>query len=134
MYLSIYSDYFVSNDTIGLYMNNDLERIWKEAVVAKRNEAYYPDMTGVRSQAEAKDFSSSLCGQTSCEAHPASCTMGTVGPVPGIKSGRGVNLTTHPHLVPMSRMSMRYTSSPTWCLHGVEGQLYFYSPDIFIEN
>jgi hypothetical protein len=30
----------------------------------------------------------------------------------GLKRGRGVTLTTHPHLVPMSRMSRSYTSSP----------------------
>jgi hypothetical protein len=35
--------------------------------------------TGVWSQAEAKDFSSSLCVQTSSEAHPASYPMGTGG-------------------------------------------------------
>jgi hypothetical protein len=39
----------------------------------------------VRSPAGAKDFSSSLCVQTSSEAHPASCTMGTGGPFPGDK-------------------------------------------------
>ena len=33
--------------------------------------------------------------------HPASCTMGT-GSFPGVKSGRGVTLTTHPLLVPRS--------------------------------
>jgi hypothetical protein len=33
----------------------------------------------IRSQAWAKDFSSSLCVQTGSEAHPASCTMGTRG-------------------------------------------------------
>ena len=33
--------------------------------------------------------------------HPASCTMGT-GSFPGGKSGRGVALTTHPHLAPKS--------------------------------
>jgi hypothetical protein len=38
---------------------------------------------------------------------------------PGIKHGRGVNLTTHPHLVPRSRMSKSYTSSPSKRLHGV---------------
>jgi hypothetical protein len=38
--------------------------------------------TGVRSQAEAKDFSSSLCVQTSSEVHPASYLMGTGGPFP----------------------------------------------------
>jgi hypothetical protein len=31
---------------------------------------------------------------------------------PGLRRGRGVTLTTHPHLVPRSRMSMSYTSSP----------------------
>jgi len=34
-------------------------------------------------------------------AHPASCTMGT-GSFPGVKSGRGVLLTTQPLLVPWS--------------------------------
>jgi hypothetical protein len=32
---------------------------------------------GVRSPVEAEDFSSSLFVQTSAEAHPASCPMGT---------------------------------------------------------
>jgi hypothetical protein len=45
-------------------------------------------------------FPSSLCIQTGSGAHPASCTMGTGGPFPGVKRGRGVTLTTHPHLVP----------------------------------
>jgi hypothetical protein len=39
-----------------------------------------------RSQAEAKDFSSSLCVQTGSEAHPASCTMGTGDSFPGAKA------------------------------------------------
>jgi hypothetical protein len=43
----------------------------------------------VRSPAGAKDFSSSLCVQTSSEAHPASCTMGTGGPFPWGKSAAG---------------------------------------------
>jgi hypothetical protein len=38
---------------------------------------------GVRSPAEAKDFSSSLCVQTGSGAHLASCPMGTGGPFPG---------------------------------------------------
>jgi hypothetical protein len=50
----------------------------------------------VRSPAEAKDFSSSLCVQPGSGAHPASCTMGTGGPFPGAKRGRGVTLT---HLI-----------------------------------
>jgi hypothetical protein len=40
----------------------------------------------VRSQAEAKHFSSSLCVQTGSGAHPASCKMGTGGLFPGGKA------------------------------------------------
>jgi hypothetical protein len=43
----------------------------------------------VRSSAEAKDFSSSLCVQTGSGAHPTSCTVGTVGPFPGAKARPG---------------------------------------------
>jgi hypothetical protein len=46
--------------------------------------------------------------------------MGTGAPFPGEKRGRGVMLTTHPHLVPRLRMSRSYTSSPPRRLHGVE--------------
>jgi len=38
--------------------------------------------------------------QTGPGDHPASCTMGT-GCFPGVKSGLGVTLTTHPLLVPL---------------------------------
>jgi hypothetical protein len=65
-----------------------------------------------RSPAGTKDFSSSLCAQTDSGAHPASCTMDIGGPFPGAKRGRGVTLTTHPHLVSKSRMSRSYISSP----------------------
>jgi hypothetical protein len=51
---------------------------------------------GVPSPAGAKDSSSNLCVQTGSEAHPASCTMGTGGPFPEAKRGRGVRLNTHP--------------------------------------
>jgi hypothetical protein len=50
--------------------------------------------TRVRFPAEAKDFSCSLCVQTGSDAHPASCTMGTGGPSPGVYHGWGVTLTT----------------------------------------
>jgi hypothetical protein len=43
----------------------------------------------VRSPAEAKDFSSNLSVQTSSEAHPASCTMGTGGHFPWAKARPG---------------------------------------------
>jgi hypothetical protein len=55
---------------------------------------------GVLSPAGAQDFSSILCVQTGSVAHPASCTIGTGGPFSGARRGRGVMLTTHPHLVP----------------------------------
>jgi hypothetical protein len=38
---------------------------------------------------------------------------------PGVKRGRGVTLTTHPHLVPRLRMSRSNTSSHPKRLHGV---------------
>jgi hypothetical protein len=44
---------------------------------------------GVRSPARAEDFSSSLCVQAGSGAHPASCTMGTGGPLPGGKARPG---------------------------------------------
>jgi hypothetical protein len=44
---------------------------------------------GVRSSAEAKDFSSSLCVQTGSGVHTASCIMGTGGPFPGGKARPG---------------------------------------------
>jgi hypothetical protein len=40
-------------------------------------------------------------------------------PSPGLERGRGVTLTTHPHLVPRSWMSRSCTSSPPKRLHGV---------------
>jgi hypothetical protein len=69
----------------------------------------------VRSPEEAKDYSSSLCVQTSSEAYPAPCPMSTVCPFQGLKRCRGVTPTTHPHLMPRSTVSKSYTSSsPPW--------------------
>jgi hypothetical protein len=48
---------------------------------------------------------------------PIQWVPGVLSPV--VKRGRGVTLTTHPHLVPRLRMSRSYTSSPPMCLHGV---------------
>jgi hypothetical protein len=45
------------------------------------------------------DDRGSILVETSSGAHPASYPMGTGGPFPGVKRGRGVMLTTHPHLV-----------------------------------
>jgi hypothetical protein len=73
---------------------------------------------GVRSPAEARHFSSILCVQTGSGARPASWTMGTGFPSSGLKRGRWLTLTTHSHLVPRSRMSRSYMSSPLKRLHG----------------
>jgi hypothetical protein len=59
-----------------------------------------------------KDFSSSLCVQTGSGAHPVSCTMRTGGQFPGAKTRPGRDADHSPQLVPRSRMSRSYTSSP----------------------
>jgi hypothetical protein len=59
-----------------------------------------------------KDFFSNLCVQTGSGANPPSSTMGTGGPVPGTKARPGCDADHLPHLVPRSRMSRSYTSSP----------------------
>jgi hypothetical protein len=48
---------------------------------------------------------------------PVQWVLGVLSP--GVKCGQGVTLTTHPHLVPRSRMSSSYTSSPPKRLRGV---------------
>jgi hypothetical protein len=51
------------------------------------------------------------CVQTGSVAHPASVQL-VPGVLPqGLKRGRGVTLTTHPHLELRSKMSRSYTSS-----------------------
>jgi hypothetical protein len=50
--------------------------------------------------------------QTDPGAHPAFCTMGT-GSVPGVKCGRGVQLTPHPLLVPWSGKSRTIPLHPS---------------------
>jgi hypothetical protein len=54
---------------------------------------------GVRSPAEAKNFSSILCVQTGSGAHPASCKKGTGGTFPGGKARPGCDAY---HLPPSS--------------------------------
>jgi hypothetical protein len=51
--------------------------------------------------------------------------MGTGGHFPGAKRGRVVTLTTHPHLVPRSRGSRSYTSSPPRASMACSGTDYF---------
>jgi hypothetical protein len=73
----------------------------------------------------SKIFSCRLCVQTSSGAHPASFPMGTGCPFPRVKRGRGVTLTTHPHLVPRSRMSRSFP--PGSCVHDHSGTPFFFS-------
>jgi hypothetical protein len=80
----------------------------------------------VRSPAGAKDFSSSLCVQTSSGIHPASCTMGTGGPFPGGKGRPGRDAD---HSSPSSaevenewKLHLLSPQAPSW---RVAGQLYF---------
>jgi hypothetical protein len=86
---------------------------------------YGLDVRATEVRFQAKDFSSSLCVQTGSVP-----TQPPVQRVPGvfyprIKRGRGVTLTTHPHLVPRSRMSRSYTSSPQAPQRRVAGLLCF---------
>jgi len=57
--------------------------------------------------------------QTGPGAHPVSCTMGT-GSFPGVKSGRGVTLTPHPLLVPLSRKSRATLLLTLWAVRPVQ--------------
>jgi len=57
--------------------------------------------------------------QTGPGAHPASCTMGT-GSFLGVKSGRGVKLTPHLHLVPWSRRGRAIPLLPLWAVQPVQ--------------
>ena len=55
--------------------------------------------------------------QTGPGAHPASCTMGT-GSFPGLKSSRGVMLTTNPLLVPRSWKNRAIPLPTLWATAG----------------
>jgi hypothetical protein len=65
---------------------------------------------GVRSPAEAADFSPDLCVQTGSGAHPASYPLGPVDPFPGGNAGSGRDADHSPHVMPKSRMSRSCTS------------------------
>jgi len=60
-------------------------------------------------------FSASV--QTGPGAHSASRKIGT-GSFPGVKSDRGVLLTTHPLLLPWSRKSRAIPLLPLWAVQG----------------
>jgi len=76
---------------------------------------YGPDGLGIESRWER--YFPHLC-RPALGAHPASCTMGTRS-FPGVKSGRGVTLTTHPLLVPWSWKSSAIPLLPLWAVRHV---------------
>ena len=79
-------------------------------------QLYLPnDGTGIESQWGG--FSAPV--QTGPGAHPASCTMGT-GVFPGVKSGRGVTLSHHPLLVPLSWKGRAIHLLPLWAVRPVQ--------------
>jgi hypothetical protein len=59
-------------------------RIWVSLAIILSDYRLEDRVTEVRSPAEGMDFSSNLCVETGSEVHPASCTMGTGGPYPGL--------------------------------------------------
>jgi len=76
--------------TISFVTKKSYSRNWPGSSVGIATELR-PGRSGIESR-WGRDFSPV---QTGPGAHPASCTMGT-GSFPGVKSGRGVLLTTHP--------------------------------------
>ena len=77
---------------------------------------YGLDGPGIESRRGAR-FSTAV--QTSPGAHPASCTMST-GSFPGVKSGRGVTLTSQHRLVPWSRKGRAIPLLPLWAVRPVQ--------------
>jgi hypothetical protein len=74
---------------------------------------------GALSPAEERDFSSNLLCPDRLWGPPSLLYNGYRGSFhPGIKRGRGVTLTTHPHVVPRSRMSRSYIPFTLWRLYG----------------
>ena len=72
---------------------------------------------------------SAFCPQ---RAHPASCTIGT-GSFLGVKSGRGVLLTTHSLLVPLSWKRRAIPLPTLWATtRPVTGTQFFISCIVFI--
>jgi hypothetical protein len=101
---------------------------WGSSVIIVYDYGLYNRAIGVRSLAEAKDFSCGLCVHTGCVAHPASYPMGTGGPSPGVNHGRGVTLIAHTHLVPKSRLNRIYIPLPrSSCMACSETAVLFFT-------
>jgi hypothetical protein len=81
-------------------------------------------VTGVQSLAEAKGPSSILCPDHLWGPH-SQWILGVLSPE--VKRSLDMMLTTDLHLVPRSRMSRNYSSSPPCCLHGGSRTALLYS-------
>jgi hypothetical protein len=74
---------------------------------------------GVRFTAGQRIFPLTSVSRSALRPTQPRVQLGTGGLFPRKKRGRGVTLTTHPHLVPRSRMSCSYASSPPKRHYGV---------------
>jgi hypothetical protein len=120
VFLIFYSTYSEMTNWHSLWSNI---RSWGSSVSTVSD---YRLDNGIRSPAEAKDFFS----QASVFRPALRPTQPPIPSMPEVKRGRGVMLTTYPHLVPRSRMSRGYSSSPPSRLHGGSvtsfyGQIHF---------
>jgi hypothetical protein len=113
--------------SLHIFKQSFLYRSWDSSVNIVSDYRLDDLATGVQSPAEAKDFSSSLCVQTGSGAHPASCTMGTGGPFSGVKARPERDAEHSPILMPRSRTSNRYISSPSCRPHGGNGTVLLFT-------
>jgi hypothetical protein len=122
-YWNIYQEKSTSNISLMTYFVDEYSCLYKTVCRKWYSSVFsvwlHTGQLGFDHQQMQNDFSSSLCDQTGSEAHPASYPMGTGGPSPGGKARPGRDPDYSPHLVPRSRMSRSYTSSPPKRLHGV---------------
>ena len=70
--------------------------------------------------------------QTGPGAHPPFCTIST-GSFSGVKSGRGVTLTPHPLLVPLSRKGRAIPLLPLWAVRPVQS-LSTHRIEMYVES
>jgi hypothetical protein len=93
------------------------------------SQELFPPRPGDRGSilAGAKVFSSSLCVQTGSGAHPASCTLGTGGPIPGGKARPGRDADHSPptsaEVVNELELYLLSLQAPPWRIAGL---LYLY--------
>jgi len=86
-----------------LYGSETWSRMFREhRLVLPRTFLELDWTAGVRNPAEAKDFSLASVARPALRPTQASYPVGTGVLSPGVKRGRGVTLTTHPHLMPRS--------------------------------